>query len=297
MFRGSWFSTTPEFKSTVPDQKVKREQKVEIKVNVNLEDLKVDWTKDGATLFDGGRIHFSQKEKTLTLTIDKVEEVDDGKYTVTITKDSRSASYSVKVTVLDYEHNWRVIRWGEKVDVMHGLEDMALKNPETKHVRLLLLGPVGAGKSSIINSINSIFQDRVMIGTLVAATPSFSFTRNYNTYEITTKQGKALPFVFNDIMGLETSAEEGIHLEDIKSVIGGHIPEDYMFDPSHPLSSHDRRYNISPALSDRVHCLVSVVAADRVSPGLDKYLEKMREVRKHASKLSKTFQHEHDLLQ
>ncbi|XP_063066393.1 interferon-induced protein 44-like [Engraulis encrasicolus] len=162
---------------------------------------------------------------------------------------------------------------------------MTLKNPETRHVRLLLHGPVGSGKSSIINSINSIFQDRVMIGALVSATPGSTFTRNYNTYEITTKQGKALPFVFNDIMGLETSNKEGIHPTDIISAIDGHIPEDYRFVPSQPLSSEDSQYKRSPALSDRVHCLVSVVAADRVSEGLDDYLEKMREVRKHASEL------------
>ena len=49
------------------------------------------------------------------------------------------------------------------------LREFRLLNPDLKHLRILLHGPVGAGKSSFINSINNVFQGRACTGALVAA--------------------------------------------------------------------------------------------------------------------------------
>ena len=62
------------------------------------------------------------------------------------------------------------------MDIKHNLEDLKLKNPQVKHLNFLLLGPVGTGKSSIINSIQSVFKNRVEVGALVAAEAGTSFT-------------------------------------------------------------------------------------------------------------------------
>lgn len=46
-----------------------------------------------------------------------------------------------------------------------------------EYVRILIIGEVGAGKSSFINSINTVFQGRITSDALVAATSGSSFTK------------------------------------------------------------------------------------------------------------------------
>lgn len=57
-----------------------------------------------------------------------------------------------------------------------------MSNPNIKHVRILLAGEVGAGKSSFINSLNSAFQGRITGDALVDATTGTTFTKTVRTY-------------------------------------------------------------------------------------------------------------------
>lgn len=50
-------------------------------------------------------------------------------------------------------------------------------HPDVKNLRILLHGPVGAGKSSFINSVQSALRDRVAISAQTDATSGSSFTR------------------------------------------------------------------------------------------------------------------------
>ncbi|XP_048103583.1 uncharacterized protein LOC125297321 isoform X2 [Alosa alosa] len=60
------------------------------------------------------------------------------------------------------EKPWRDIHWGQDRLMTKRMEKkMIEKNPDVEHLRILVHGPVGAGKSSLINSINSIFQRRM----------------------------------------------------------------------------------------------------------------------------------------
>ncbi|GLD66712.1 C-Jun-amino-terminal kinase-interacting protein 4-like isoform X1, partial [Lates japonicus] len=85
-------------------------------------------------------------------------------------------------------------------------------------------------------------------------------------------------------MGFEQT-DSGVHVEDIKLALSGHVQEAHKFDPQCPLSEGNPGYNSSPTLSDRVHVLVSVVPAGNVSLISDEILEKMREVRLAASEM------------
>ncbi|KAK3511086.1 hypothetical protein QTP70_030282, partial [Hemibagrus guttatus] len=49
----------------------------------------------------------------------------------------------------------------------------------------------------------------------------------YKTYKITDKDSVTLPFVLNDVMGLEDRQEDGIHPNDIINVLHGHVKENY----------------------------------------------------------------------
>uniref|UniRef100_A0A3Q3X3X9 Interferon-induced protein 44-like n=1 Tax=Mola mola TaxID=94237 RepID=A0A3Q3X3X9_MOLML len=90
------------------------------------------------------------------------------------------------------------------------------------------------------------------------------------------------PFFFNDIMGLEENT--GVHVEDIKLALKGHVKEGYKFNPRSTLSDGDQFYEPNPTLEDRVHVLVCVLSAN-VSGGDVPVLQKMTAIREAASDL------------
>ncbi|XP_073349689.1 interferon-induced protein 44-like [Pagrus major] len=156
------------------------------------------------------------------------------------------------------------------------------RNNEASRLRILLHGPVGAGKSSFINSVESVLRGRVAVRAPTDATSGSSFTKQYKTYKIPNGPDGFYSFVFNDIMGLEQTDNRGVHVEDIKLALRGHVKDGYQFNPN-PMTEGDRGYNPSPTLDDRVHVLVSVIPAGSVSLLNDKVVKKMREVRLAAS--------------
>ncbi|XP_046885637.1 interferon-induced protein 44-like isoform X2 [Hypomesus transpacificus] len=182
------------------------------------------------------------------------------------------------------EKPWREAAWNNRDQMIEKLRTFPLNDPELGMIRILLHGPVGAGKSSFINSVKSAFAGRVVMSVLVDALSSFSFTNKYETHFIKEGEGR-LPFVFNDVMGLETMESRGVHIDDIISALKGHIPEDYEFNPSVFLTNSKPEYIQDPKLSDKVHCLVSVVSADKMSMMSKDTKDKMRTVREKASLL------------
>ena len=49
----------------------------------------------------------------------------------------------------------------------------------------------------------------------------------YKTYKIRQDSGAVYSFVFNDLMGLEERANAGVHMEDLKLALSGHVREGY----------------------------------------------------------------------
>uniref|UniRef100_A0A3Q1CSU2 G domain-containing protein n=1 Tax=Amphiprion ocellaris TaxID=80972 RepID=A0A3Q1CSU2_AMPOC len=163
------------------------------------------------------------------------------------------------------------------------------RNAEVKHLRILLIGPVGVGKSSFIDSVDSVLQDRITgRAPTDAVTGSSSFTKNVGiaVFDFTKDPEGFHSFMFNDLMGFERPAESGVHVEDIKLALKGHVKEGYKFKPEEPLTEGDF-YNPNPTLSDRVHVLVSVVPAESLSIMNIEVVEKLREVRLAASEMGK----------
>ncbi|KAF5888828.1 interferon-induced protein 44-like, partial [Clarias magur] len=57
------------------------------------------------------------------------------------------------------------------------------------------------------------------------------------------------------------------------------------FNPVKPIDEGNLKYNSNPSLKDRVHCLVSLLPADRISLMSDGVIQKMKAVREKARDL------------
>ncbi|XP_059183524.1 interferon-induced protein 44-like [Centropristis striata] len=148
-----------------------------------------------------------------------------------------------------------------------------------KHLRILLYGPVGAGKSSFINSVDSVLQGRNTGRALTDETSGSSFRQEYKTYKIRKGPDDFYSFVFNDTMGFENNANTGVLVGDVKLALKGHVEDGYKFSPIQKLMEGDKGYRSSPTLDDKVHVLVFVLPVGSVSLISEEVVKKMTEVR------------------
>ncbi|XP_051244172.1 interferon-induced protein 44 [Dicentrarchus labrax] len=182
---------------------------------------------------------------------------------------------------------WRKIPWGHKERDLQYVEDYQPHHKDLDQLRILLYGPTGSGKSSFINSVESVLRGRITAQALSDATFGNSFTRKYKTYKIQKGEpGTFYRFAFTDIMGLEQT-DRGVGVEDIKVAMMGNIGDGYNFNPVSTISKDDRRYNDNPTLNDKAHVLVCVVSASKVDILSDETVKKMRDVRLGASDMDK----------
>ncbi|XP_076612310.1 interferon-induced protein 44-like [Chaetodon auriga] len=119
---------------------------------------------------------------------------------------------------------------------------------------------------------------------LVAHSCHDILTKKYTTYKIQKERSDTFyPFVFNDTMGL--GEDKGVHVEDVKLALKGHVMDGYTFNPQSRLSEDDRFYNKSPTANDKVHVLVCVIDEWKLSLMKEEVLQKIRDIRKEASDL------------
>ncbi|XP_040918233.1 interferon-induced protein 44-like [Toxotes jaculatrix] len=195
-------------------------------------------------------------------------------------------SRPVKADSPTFSQEWRKIPWGDKEKYLKTVKEYYPQKDELKALRILLHGPAGSGKSSFINSVDSVLKGRMAGRALADAISQDSFTIKYGTYKISKGgPGTFYPFVFTDIMGLEKGSSRGVGVDDIKLAMEGHVKEGYKFSPGAPLSEKEEGYNKDPRVNDRVHVLVCVISATTLNILPVETARKMRDVRIAASNM------------
>uniref|UniRef100_A0A3Q0SMC0 G domain-containing protein n=1 Tax=Amphilophus citrinellus TaxID=61819 RepID=A0A3Q0SMC0_AMPCI len=154
------------------------------------------------------------------------------------------------------------------------VETFKLETENVKHIRILLYGPVGAGKSSFISSVRSILRGKM----------SNLALSNYVTHKVNKGKESIYPFVFIDFMGLNEDSDKGVRLDDVRMAMEGHVKEDYVFNPVAPLNKDSPFYNPSPSPEQKVHVLVCAYSANVLSMN-NSVLQKMKAIREAASSL------------
>ncbi|KAM7099836.1 interferon-induced protein 44 isoform 1-T1 [Molossus nigricans] len=149
-------------------------------------------------------------------------------------------------------------------------------------VRILLLGPTGAGKSSFFNSVKSVFRGCVTHQVLVGSGTTGT-SEQYRTYSVKAENdGSPLPFMLCDSMGL--SEEGGLCMDDIHYILKGHVPDRYQFDCMKPITQTNSNYIKFPLLKDRIHCVAFVFDANSIENLSNEMVTKIRRARRETIK-------------
>lgn len=182
----------------------------------------------------------------------------------------------------ELEKPWRTIVWesGKRKELMDNIRSYKPMVSSVSQVQVLLIGAVGAGKSSFFNSINSVFRGHVT-SQAIAGSSTTSLTTQFRTYSVKSgREGKPLPIILCDTMGLEESTGAGLDIDDISCILKGHLPDRYQFNPSAPLQSEASSYRKCPRLKDKIHCVAYVMDACKISIMPTKLQEKLDAIRR-----------------
>lgn len=182
---------------------------------------------------------------------------------------------------------WRNIQWTneKKEQLMKAVQNYQPDIKTVHQARVLLVGPVGAGKSSFFNSINSAFRGN-MTSQAIAGTAESSVTTQFRTYTIKAgKGGGAVPLILCDTMGLEENPDAGLDIEDLVNIYKGHIKDRYQFSSSGPLQADAPGFKKNVTLSDKIHCVAYVVDTCKASILSQKMRDKFAAIRKKTNQL------------
>ncbi|KAK3577662.1 hypothetical protein CHS0354_000090 [Potamilus streckersoni] len=149
-----------------------------------------------------------------------------------------------------------------------------LKELNISQAKILLVGPVGAGKSSFFNTISSIFRGYVT-SQACSGSAEHSLTTKYRMYQVrSTASSKPLPFRLCDTRGMEEA--QGLDASEISFIIDGNVPDGYQFNPSVPFSRETPGYIKTPSVKDMIHCIAFVLDGSTVDVLQEKTLERMK---------------------
>nr|XP_022301480.1 interferon-induced protein 44-like isoform X1 [Crassostrea virginica] len=171
------------------------------------------------------------------------------------------------------EKPWRDQKWNEEyMSVMRQSLETYKPNrrPNVGTANILLLGQIGAGKSSFFNTVNSIFRGKI---TSQACIGSFghSVTLKYRQYRIIYRR-----FSLCDTRGFEEDA--AVDAQELLFILDGNVPDRYQFNPMVPFTYHTPGYIKNPALENKIHCVAFVIDGSTVDEMSDKILKQLKDL-------------------
>ncbi|KAK2495581.1 hypothetical protein MC885_001112, partial [Smutsia gigantea] len=172
------------------------------------------------------------------------------------------------------------------------LEDLRAYKPYAdlvSKVRILLLGPVGSGKSSFFNSVKSVFHGHVTHQATVGSDIT-SITEQYRIYSVKDgKDGKSLAFMLCDSMGLDEKQGVGLCMDDIPYILKGCVPDRYQFSPHKPIMPKHSTFILSPSLKDKIHCVAYVLDINSINNLSSKMVALLTKVNNYNEVLQEDF--------
>ncbi|XP_054879992.1 interferon-induced protein 44-like isoform X2 [Poeciliopsis prolifica] len=183
------------------------------------------------------------------------------------------------------EKPWLQMNWEDRETDLQFINDYKPRGGH-RQLRVLLHGPVGAGKSSFINSVFSALEGRICHKATACNMIRASFTKKFVTYKI--RKGdhqNVYPFVLNDMTGLNniTWKHRRVYEKDMKMAMKGHIKDEYKFHPQSALSENDPFFNKNPTINDKAHILVTVFDANTINLLDETIAETIQEIRDEAN--------------
>ncbi|XP_052788758.1 interferon-induced protein 44-like [Mya arenaria] len=167
------------------------------------------------------------------------------------------------------------------------LQEIASLKPcpelELKDYRVLLVGPVGAGKSSFVNTVYSAFKGRI-VQRAACGEQGHSFTKCYQTFPVPTKKNGSLHIRLCDTRGLEPDL--GINIKEFDYLIKSYVSYLYsciafifysQLNFSFMRSLPSLLFSKKPSLADKVHCVVFVIDASTLDTLTSAVVNKMKE--------------------
>jgi len=154
-----------------------------------------------------------------------------------------------------------------------------LKQSGISHINVLLVGEVGAGKSSFFNTVNSVFRGYV---TSLANAGSLgrSVTTQYREYKVRAGDDgeKIIKFRFCDTRGLE--AEGGLAISDVEKILEGRVRD--QTELTGEIVPNKEGFRSHPTLENQTHFLAILVGADTLSLMPETLRDKIRKIRELA---------------
>ncbi|KAK3590759.1 hypothetical protein CHS0354_017273 [Potamilus streckersoni] len=170
-----------------------------------------------------------------------------------------------------YDKTWRAPpQWSEdEVEQIKGeiedyvpVRDVVGSEVMFPKVNILFIGPVGAGKSSFFNTVNSVFRGKVF-NQARSGSGVNSITTKFIKYPVLSSITKQpLNFRLCDTRGLE--AKFPMSKENLKLLLEGHLPNRFQLEPSGSVSSDTPGFIKYPNLDDHIHCVAFFIDATQV---------------------------------
>lgn len=152
-----------------------------------------------------------------------------------------------------------------------------LEEMKISEVNILLIGQVGAGKSSFLNTINSIFKGGISSRACTGSAEN-SLTKRFEKFRVRDPATKKyLRFRICDTRGVE----EGLSVksEDLGFILDGNLPNHYTFNPVEKASTKTPGFVKEPSVSDRMHVVVFVLDGSTLDVLSEGVVTKLKEIK------------------